>query len=720
MLKIRHAPVPESRSSASHVSDHVTMRKISDGRTYLQINLDRELTKDLCNPSTYQINSPWPFSGGPGSAEDHSKVTVPVSNPLMSPEKPDTNRAAPAARSQSIGSDGLGIMDDYPHLVLKDTRKEDQIKTGSQTNCTPVTLFPVLRPATGTAPGELWSTQPWRNRDQQLHEDGRQPVSLQCERDSSVETVLVRPRPATPNRLTNPKPLVTEQSTPPSSQQSSPYYALSMRPVQYTKQKSSDTVMSMCPRRNGHSKNSSTQSACGSFADDGRSDASSGIVMNAQSAEFIRAHGLPGFSNSSPRIKPPRPGPAPTRALPSLPEGHDIGNGVKSTMEAERAFPHVGQSTEHSKVKISPRSPSIVRRPPALKIVAPSKFRSPSWISATSEVPQCSPQRSTTNETPTTSGSTAAIDDSSSADIDSETLRQWKRQRAEATRALKKRDLEHVRARNQENEHDNPIGHIRDIAAVRSNDRVAISTSFNHPYVSQAVPGGYRVQGMPFKEMNDTHPVQKPKHHLNSTGNRISPILLIVEQEPTAWNLRQGLRCLSSPPSDRLRSKLFLDGISKPKTEAQSLNVTRSPPVLLPSPMEDSLEQHHFRHHTKPSATIPPQLPPQVNYTPRNLPPHQPSEPTNSSPTIESRLSAVENLATTLQSTIERKNLLLEAAIFAFLSSSRCCGAQCNVGHTSNGLSDQSETSGGCEKRLESQLEAMLGLVGRNEGKEEG
>ncbi|KAL8998977.1 MAG: hypothetical protein Q9169_002083 [Polycauliona sp. 2 TL-2023] len=59
--------------------------------------------------------------------------------------------------------------------------------------------------------------------------------------------------------------------------------------------------------------------------DEYQSDAESGKIMNAQRAEFIHGQGAYAYHHSSSSRQPPKPGPAPTRALPSLPEGHDGG-----------------------------------------------------------------------------------------------------------------------------------------------------------------------------------------------------------------------------------------------------------------------------------------------------------------------------------------------------------------------------------------------------------
>ncbi|KAI4128346.1 MAG: hypothetical protein LQ338_002791 [Usnochroma carphineum] len=76
------------------------------------------------------------------------------------------------------------------------------------------------------------------------------------------------------------------------------------------------------PIVNGTAKASSTASGTDSCADDIQSEIEPGEIMNAQSAEFIHGQGTFGY-HTRPSQKPPRSGPAPTRALPSLPEGHD-------------------------------------------------------------------------------------------------------------------------------------------------------------------------------------------------------------------------------------------------------------------------------------------------------------------------------------------------------------------------------------------------------------
>ncbi|KAI4136529.1 MAG: hypothetical protein L6R39_007745 [Caloplaca ligustica] len=76
------------------------------------------------------------------------------------------------------------------------------------------------------------------------------------------------------------------------------------------------------PVVNGKPQASSTISGTDSCVDDVQSEIDPGEIMNARSAEVIHRQGTFGYHGRAAN-KPPRSGPAPTRALPSLPEGHD-------------------------------------------------------------------------------------------------------------------------------------------------------------------------------------------------------------------------------------------------------------------------------------------------------------------------------------------------------------------------------------------------------------
>ncbi|KAL8817497.1 MAG: hypothetical protein Q9223_003675, partial [Gallowayella weberi] len=101
--------------------------------------------------------------------------------------------------------------------------------------------------------------------------------------------------------------------------------------------KASSPTTPVSPRVNATTKSSPAKSGS-SVAKDGQSDAESGKIMNAQSLEFIQGQGAFAYHGGSSR-NPPKPGPAPTRALPSLPEGHDTVTPRSINLENNKTLP---------------------------------------------------------------------------------------------------------------------------------------------------------------------------------------------------------------------------------------------------------------------------------------------------------------------------------------------------------------------------------------------
>ncbi|KAL9036821.1 MAG: hypothetical protein Q9214_005970 [Letrouitia sp. 1 TL-2023] len=107
----------------------------------------------------------------------------------------------------------------------------------------------------------------------------------------------------------------------------------------------------------------SKQSSPLSVNEDNQSDAYSGEIMNAQSAEYIQGHGAFGYYDDDSRKAPlPKLGPAPTRALPSLPEGRDPSTPKSARMEDDQGRVVAGQNVEISPNKVLPRSPAKTHR----------------------------------------------------------------------------------------------------------------------------------------------------------------------------------------------------------------------------------------------------------------------------------------------------------------------------------------------------------------------
>ncbi|KAI4092442.1 MAG: hypothetical protein LQ344_003508 [Seirophora lacunosa] len=84
----------------------------------------------------------------------------------------------------------------------------------------------------------------------------------------------------------------------------------------------SSKLQDTSPMVNGKAKAISTISGTDSCADDVQSEIEPGEIMDAQREELIHGQGTFGYHTPASQ-KPPRSGPAPTRALPSLPETDD-------------------------------------------------------------------------------------------------------------------------------------------------------------------------------------------------------------------------------------------------------------------------------------------------------------------------------------------------------------------------------------------------------------
>ena len=182
------------------------------------------------------------------------------------------------------------------------------------------------------------------------------------------------------------------------------------------------------PVRHYHSKAPSVVSA-ESTAEDIQSDASSGVISNAQSAVFVKI--------------PPQPGPAPLTPLPSLPEGLD--NFVPVTPRASQSSQRLA-SPESSPPKVPPpKSParSQYRLYPSVDSSPPKRPSSPIRLNAATNsqkvVPQPSPPLRSKRRGISLPRSDHLPTSMSLGTLDE--LEQWKKERLENTRQKKLRDL---------------------------------------------------------------------------------------------------------------------------------------------------------------------------------------------------------------------------------------------------------------------------------------
>ncbi|KAL8701922.1 MAG: hypothetical protein Q9201_004652 [Fulgogasparrea decipioides] len=474
-----------------------------------------------------------------------------------------------------------------------------------------------------------------------------------------------------------------------------------MRPQRYSLPKTPRTSLDepaalkdTSPTVNGKPQAPSTNSG----SDSVQSDFESAEIMNAQSAEVYQGQGTFGYH----KHKPPKPGPAPTRALPSLPEGHD--GGTPRSIKVETSGPlavglqPVSGTSPKAKLPRSPQKGHRYRLSP-VKNSVPRDARVRYELKPAAEVTENFPQppRSLTPASPGKSSlaasphrnrevdvadviagrhveassfrheatstqhddlpkapnvpnnspvanttSTLECTDSShqhSMDAEKDKLDiSWQESRVERVKALKARDIERLRQR-QRNAVDQKPSNGKDFA---SND---IASSYD----VAVSPKTAKCPSLLPSPMQNTKASQPQKHiasserkddSIPSTENAISPIIIVAEQPPQTPHHR-------SPTPNSIADS----------TTSNSQRHSHSDHLLIPQPLSTP---NGISHEQQPS--LPPYL--RVNRTPS--PTANPSRHSHSSTTtIPSSSDAEARLAA-----LEKRCRLLEKAFLAVVEAS--------------------------------------------------
>lgn len=255
-----------------------------------------------------------------------------------------------------------------------------------------------------------------------------------------------------------------------------------------------------------------------STAEDIQSDASSGIVSNAQSAVFVKI--------------PPQPGPAPLTPLPSLPEGLD--SFVPGTPRASRSSQRLA-STENSPPKVPPqKSParSQYRLYPSVDISPLKKPGSPIRLNAATEPEQvvCRPSpplRSKrrgisfprSHHLPT-SMSIGTLDE----------LEQWKEARSEITRQKKVRDLARMRSHKATIEEVEPVTRN----AVHGEKYYEGGAELSSPDSYSPALSLLKHRPQPSQVSNQTAGTTLEYRNSSTLSQELSPIIVVAEQAPVS------------------------------------------------------------------------------------------------------------------------------------------------------------------------------------------
>ena len=283
-----------------------------------------------------------------------------------------------------------------------------------------------------------------------------------------------------------------------------------------------------------------------STAEDIQSDTSSGIVSNAQSAIMMRGQIAAGQYNNivSMRKPPPMPGPAPTRALPSLPEGHDSviapatprasesleqrrGNDGNTSQSSPKKHEHTFYLSHCNSPAVAKRSNSLVNNNAMMMVPmqAQSPPSSPIPIQRQDMSVMLPPLEQHVPKTLTSS---------------TRDTRQRQRKRNETTSARKARDFARVASRKAIVDDGDPL--MSEARSGGAEQRLKdVGTLPSASVTNVDVPS--HVQGL--RNQAHTYRTDHPnrdsfKIHRQEDGSatfsqnqKLSPIIVIAEQEPT-------------------------------------------------------------------------------------------------------------------------------------------------------------------------------------------
>lgn len=484
----------------------------------------------------------------------------------------------------------------------------------------------------------------------------------------------------------------TTSTTPHHSTQSSitqtwPADVLPVTP-QHSAHNSLETKKSPCSTLK-HSRAASAFSAHGSSIDDGQSEVGSVEIMNAQSAEIVRAPGVAGFYARG-TAKLPKPGPAPTRALPSLPEGHDGPGAILARANGESQGRIAAEpALQRSPIKIPPSSPTGKYRYSPCKSPAPK-------IPTMSVEPDVTVenQRILSGSSPTVPGSISAVHARRKGSLDGEMnavmLEQAQLQRVRSTNALKGRDLQKHYSNQTNNEVDQQKLHNN----INAKDQdVSLLPSARY---SPRIPAHPNIQKTVHVNLMETRPSSRPESSDQRTACKVSPIIVVSEQVPTIECASLGRKSNITNGLEGLQREGILhtaqDNSKKPPEAKSGSEDTEQFLVKTPGMIHEAWPNPRVKSGGSNDTNNHVSISDQHSFT--NSKDHESK--------LEARISA-----------LERKNTILLRVVMAVLDESGNLGGP-SGGDRSSGLSSTSSLYGSRESRLEAKFDAVLSFLQEN------
>ena len=589
------SPHPAGQSLPTPLARDVAPRTTRDGKKYLQIATSSSMY-ECGNPSVYQVNH---------------RQAVPGTKP-------------PLGSHDNIDPYYLGITEEYPHLIIDDSKNRYNQDPGAcRHHESPMPTMPVPYP---DGPQERGTSAahhlPKINDVSGLAERQTSPVSK-----ARIYGPMASWSPVPHDAVSvADRPLISEVKAP------APLTLPPRSKVQLSKTPRNSIEISheaTRPSSGQHTRRQvpSIQSTVNSVIDDAQSEASVGIVSMAQSAEVVR----PGYFNSN-ALKFPKPGPAPTGALPSLPEGLDS----KSNLVH---LPSVGntveQSPQHSPSKAISRSPGRKNRyrplddavnddtAKLLRMQTKPRPKPATHLPMTELSPKSSVDEPC-NLNPIADGTPHVQDQAEES---------WRELRAKSRKALKVRDLDRIRIQDDNGHHTGDSSGLK-IANAQSKEIQGSAAKMRESYSSPALLPGYQPDmtqaGAPDVAANLTKTTTRPI-------SQISPILVLADQKP-----------IQLPHSDRPSTKptpshRASQAQGEPRKQSQFKPRTQIPSPSLPS-LPSSDEDATKRRTTTPMnpTSSKRHSTARSSKSGRNSSTHQASFPVSDQPTYPIELSDLE------------------------------------------------------------------------------
>lgn len=265
---------------------------------------------------------------------------------------------------------------EYPHLLLRDD-KRPKTPRASRTSIPKSESQPTIRDFAPNAPAQVQRAKAARARSR----SPAKRISKQKSAASSIVEIPVFPTfngqsldseaSTFPNTdIMNPDSCVEPQAPPPTPILHRPIPSLQPSPIAASPPKASSII------------------SAESLAEDLHSNTSSVVVSDAQIATMIHNRGAATINQYT--STPPQPGPAPTKALPSLPEGQTPMIPTRLSESSYRMPASPERTSPTSPAKLPQRSPARYRFTPMARESPspPKRIQEPVCINAVGDTEQ--------------------------------------------------------------------------------------------------------------------------------------------------------------------------------------------------------------------------------------------------------------------------------------------------------------------------------------------